>query len=134
MDDDLVEDEQDSTGDGALDEQPVAEEVVKLRGEFQARLIAASLRTEAVRAGMIDLDGLKLIDLSKVRLDENDMISEGRKLMTDLRRAKPWLFGAPSTSSAAIPPVSQPIRTKTAMDMTDEEYSAARTVATKYHF
>jgi hypothetical protein len=134
MDDDLAEDELDPTGGSGPDEQPAGEEVVRLRGEFQVRLIAANLRTEAVRAGMIDLDGLKLIDLSEVRLDENDMITEGRKLMTDLRRAKPWLFGAPSTSSAAVPPMSQPIRPKTAMDMTDEEYSAARTAVTRYHF
>jgi hypothetical protein len=134
MDEDLAEDEHDPTVASALDEQPEADEVVRLRDEFQVRLVAANLRTEAVRAGMIDLDGLKLIDLSKVRLDENDMVAEGRKLMTDLRRAKPWLFGAPSTSSAAIPPVSQPIRQKDAMDMTDEEYSAARTAVTRYHF
>ncbi len=134
MDDDLTEDEHDRIGSSALDEPPVAEEVGRLRGEFQGRLIAANLRTEAVRAGMIDLDGLKLIDLSDVRLDANDMIVEGRKIMTDLRRAKPSLFGAPSTSSAAVPPMSQPIRLKTAMDMTDEEYSAARTAVTKYHF
>jgi hypothetical protein len=134
MDDDLTEDKHDLTGGSGLVEEPAAEDVARLRGEFQARLIAANLRTEAVRAGMIDLDGLKLIDLSKVRLDENDMITEGRKIMTDLRRAKPWLFAAPSTSSAAVPPVSQPIRLKTAMDMTDEEYSAARTAVTRYHF
>jgi hypothetical protein len=134
MDDDLAEDEHDLTGSSALDEQSAAEEVARLQGEFQARLIAANLRTEAVRAGMIDLDGLKLINLSAVRLDENDMIIEGRKIMTDLRRAKPWLFGAPSTSSAAVPPLSQPIRPKTAMDMTAEEYTAARTAVTKHHF
>jgi hypothetical protein len=134
MEDNLAEDEREPGGGSGPDELPEAEEVVRLRGEFQVRLIAANLRTEAVRAGMVDLDGLKLIDLSKVRLDENDMITEGRKIMNDLRRAKPWLFGTPSTSSAAIPPMSQPIRQKTAMDMTDEEYSAARTAVTKYHF
>jgi hypothetical protein len=133
MDEDLAEDEPDRTGSVPV-EPPAEDEVATLRGEFQARLIAANLRTEAVRAGMIDLDGLKLIDLSKIRLDDNDMITGGRKIMTDLRRAKPWLFGAPSTSSAAVPPMSQTIRPKTAMDMTDEEYSAARTAVTRYHF
>ena len=33
-------------------------EVTKLREAFQSRLVAANLRTEAVRAGLIDLDGL----------------------------------------------------------------------------
>ena len=30
---------------------------------------------------MIDLDGLKLVDLSSVTLDENDKIVDGRKIM-----------------------------------------------------
>ena len=81
---------------------------------------------------MIDLDGLKLIDLSEVRLDENDKVVGGRKIMADLRRNKPWLFGVASTSSAATAPASQPVRQKTAMDMTEAEYTAARTAVTKY--
>ena len=81
-----------------------AEEIAKLRGEFQSRLVVANLRTEAVRAGMVDLDGLKLIDLSAVRLGNDDKVIGGRKLMDDLRRNKPWLFGVTSSSSAAVAP------------------------------
>ncbi len=51
---------------------------------MKSRLIAADLRTEAVRAGMVDLDGLKLIDLTGIRLDDNDKVIGGRKLMADL--------------------------------------------------
>jgi hypothetical protein len=119
-----------SEGDG----QPAIDPTAKLRSEFQTRLIVANLRTEAVRAGMVDLDGLKLIDLSDVHLDENDDVVGGRKMMTELRRMKPWLFGAASTSSAAAVPTSQPVRQRTAMDMTDEEYAAARTAVTRYQF
>jgi hypothetical protein len=111
-----------------------SEEVVRLRNEFQSRLVRSSLRTEAVRAGMIDLDGLKLIDLSAVRLGDDDKVIGGRQLMDDLRRTKPWLFGTSSSSSAAIAPASQPVRQKTALEMTDEEYSAARAAITKYQF
>jgi hypothetical protein len=117
-----------------LEEQSSAEEVVKLKNDFQIRLVAANLRTEAVRAGMIDLDGLRLIDLAGVHLDEHDTIVGGRKIMTELRRTKPWLFGSPSTSSASIPPASLPVRWKSAMDMTDQEYAAARTAVTKHHY
>ena len=102
--------------------------------EFQSRLVVANLRTEAVRAGMIDLDGLRLIDLSAVRLGNDDKVIGGRKLMDDLRRNKPWLFGVASSSSAAIAPASQPVRQKTALEMTDEEYTAARAAVTKYQF
>lgn len=136
MDDDLAEVQPapapKSDGDEHMDE--VAEEIAKLRGEFQSRLVVANLRTEAVRAGMVDLDGLKLIDLSAVRLGSDDNIVGGRKLMDDLRRNKPWLFGVTSSSSAAIAPASQPVRHKTALEMTDEEYAAARAAVTKHQF
>jgi hypothetical protein len=115
-----------------LDEEP--EEIVRLREEFQSRLVAANLRTEAVRAGMIDLDGLRLIDLSAVRLGNDDKVIGGRKLMDDLRRTKPWLFGVASSSSAAFAPASQPVRQKMALEMTDEEYIAARAAVTRYQF
>jgi len=118
--------------DENLDVEP--QEIVKLRCEFQSRLIVANLRTEAVRAGMIDLDGLKLIDLSTVQLGNDDKVIGSRKLMDDLRRSKPWLFGMTSSSSGATAPASQPVRQKTALEMTDEEYVAARVAVTKYQF
>jgi hypothetical protein len=133
MDDSAPEIQSNLANGGEPDEQqPVNEEIAMLRIDFQSRLITANLRTEAVRAGMIDLDGLKLIDLSEVRLDENDKVVGGRKIMADLRRTKPWLFGVASTSSAATAPASQPVRQKTAMDMTEAEYTAARNAVTKY--
>jgi hypothetical protein len=116
------------------DDQTVSDEVIKLQTDFQSRLVAANLRTEAVRAGMIDLDGLKLVDLSDVRLDHADKIVGGRQIMAELRRSKPWLFGATSSSSLVAAPASQPVRQKTAMDMTDEEYASARTAVTNYEF
>lgn len=117
-----------------VDDLGVDQDVVTLQNDFQSRLIAANLRTEAVRAGMIDLDCLKLIDLSEVRLDDNDKIVGGRQIMADLRRNKPWMFGTTSSSSVAAAPASSPLRPKTAMDMTDAEYVAARTAVTKYQF
>jgi hypothetical protein len=133
MDDNVPETRSDLADDDEPDEQQsVSEEIATLRTNFQSRLITANLQTEAVRAGMIDLDGLKLMDLSGVRLDENDKVVGGRKIMADLRRDKPWLFGVASTSSAATAPASQPVRQKTAMDMTEAEYTAARTAVTKY--
>jgi hypothetical protein len=132
--DDSVQEVRSSLADGGEpdEQEPENEKIAKLRIDFQSRLITANLRTEAVRAGMIDLDGLKLVDLSEVRLDENDKVVGGRNIMADLRRNKPWLFGVASTSSAATAPASQPVRQKTAMDMTEAEYTAARTAVTKY--
>ena len=134
MDDDSPEAKPEAVEESETEEHIVGDEIVKLRNDFTTRLITANLRTEAVRAGMVDLDGLKLIDLSNVELDASDEIVGGRKLMTELRRTKPWLFKPASTSSAAVPPASLPMRQRTAMDMTDEEYAAARVAVTKYHF
>jgi hypothetical protein len=114
--------------------QPVDDQFAKLRAEYESRLVAANLRTEAVKAGMIDLDGLKLVDLSSVTLDANDKVVDGRRIMDGLRREKPWLFGATSSSSAALAPASQPVRQKTALEMSDEEYAAARAALTKHRF
>jgi hypothetical protein len=110
------------------------EEIKRLHCDFQSRLITANLQTEAVRAGMVDLDGLKLINLSEARLGPDDKVVGGRQIMEDLRRRKPWLFGTSSSSSVADAPASQPARHKTALEMTDEEYAAARAVLTKHRY
>jgi hypothetical protein len=107
-------------------------ELARLRSEFQTRLLNASLRAEAILAGMVDLDGLKLLNLSDVHLDENDSIIGGRSMMDSLKAKKPWLFRPTSSSSAAIAPSALPVRHKTALDMTDEEYAAARAAVIKY--
>lgn len=92
----------------------------------EARLIKAELKAEAVRAGMIDLDGLKLIDTTKIKLTADGDLAGASDLMVDLKKAKPWLFGGASSSSASAPPPSQPPRQKLATEMTDAEYRAAR--------
>ena len=105
-----------------------------LRRDFEVRLLQANLRAEAIRAGIVDLDGLKLIDPSTVKTDENGNIVDGKGLMASLQRKKPWLFGSMSSSSTTPPPASAPVRQKMAMDMTDEEYTAARAALTKYSY
>jgi hypothetical protein len=114
--------------------QNSTEDIKKIREDFQSRLIVASLQTEAVRAGMIDLDGLKLANLSDARLGPDDKVVGGRQIIDELRRNKPWLFGTSSTSSVAEAPPSKPIRQKTALEMTEEEYLAARAAVTRHSF
>ena len=111
---------------------PGPDEINTIKAEFHARLVAASLRMEAVRAGMIDLDGLKLLDTSKVQLAADDTVIEGARLMQSLRESKPWLFKASSSSSSAVAPSYRPVRQKSAMEMTDDEYAAARNALLQY--
>jgi hypothetical protein len=104
---------------------------VQLRTD--ARLIRAELKAEAIRAGMVDLDGLKLIDPSDVKLGADGEVEGAPALMIQLKKVKPWLFGGASLSSTAIPPPAQPSRQKLATEMTDIEYRAAREAILKRH-
>ncbi len=94
---------------------------------LRARLVQAELRTEAVRAGMVDLDGVRLVDVSALVLGA-DGIEGGAALMARMREAKPWLFGrvGASSSSAGRAPVVAAVKAKTAMEMSEEEWRAAR--------
>lgn len=100
--------------------------LTELETQSRQRLIRAELKTEAVRAGMVDLDGLKLVDPGSLSIDEVGDVQGAATLMQSLRRAKPWLFGGASASSAATPPPAQAPRARRATEMTAEEWHAAR--------
>ena len=93
---------------------------------LRARLVQAELRTEALRAGMVDLDGVRLIDPDAIRLTEAGGLEGGAALMTRLRQDKPWLFGRGSSSSGAGAPTAAPAAPRSAMDMGVDEWRAAR--------
>ena len=98
----------------------------------QSRLIRAELKVEALRAGMVDLDGLKLLDLTNTKLNKDGEVENAAELMAQLRRSKPWLFGGSFSSSPANVPPSQAPRQKLAIEMTDEEYRTARATLLKH--
>ena len=100
--------------------------------EARDRILRAELKVEAVRAGIVDLDGLKLLDLKSVELTPQGELTNGAELIAHLRRMKPWLFGSSSSSSPATPPPPQPPRQRLATEMTDEEYRAARAAILKH--
>lgn len=90
------------------------------------RLMQSQLKAAAVQAGMIDLDGLKLIDVFRAKPNEYGELLGAADLMMEMKREKPWLFGGYSSSSRANPPPVEPARTKLASEMTAEEYRTAR--------
>lgn len=101
-------------------------QLVEVQQRTGAQLIRAELKSEAIRAGIIDLDGLKLIDPAEVKLSADGEVEGAPALMTRLKKAKPWLFSAASLSSTAMPPPAQALRQKLATEMTEAEYRAAR--------
>jgi hypothetical protein len=75
---------------------------------------------------MIDLDGLKLADLSTVKLNDAGEVEGADALMTALKEAKPYLFKPPTgTSNPNPPPKPGSEGAKAVKDMTKEEYAAA---------
>lgn len=77
-----------------------------------ARIIRAELKAVAIKAGMVDLDGLKLADLSSVVLGEDGEVTGAEDLMAKLKEAKPYLFAEPSKSTTntevKVPPKKDP--------------------------
>jgi hypothetical protein len=100
--------------------------LVEVEAEARARVVRAELKAEALRAGMIDLDGLKLVEADAVALSDAGEANVAEALIRDLRRKKPWLFGASNSSSTAAAPPAQPPRPKLATEMTEAEWRAAR--------
>ena len=90
------------------------------------RLVQAELRMEAVKAGMIDLDGLKLADLAHVSVGEDGEVRGGAALMDRLRGDKPWLFTRASSSSTASPPPGAAVKQRLATEMSLDEWKLAR--------
>lgn len=90
------------------------------------RIIRAELKAAAIKAGMVDLDGLKLADLSGVNLNEAGEVEGAEALMEALKKSKPYLFGAPSSSTPGTPPSPKTPEAKKATEMTDEEYQQAK--------
>ena len=91
----------------------------------QQRLIRAELKAHALKAGMVDLDGLKLLDLTKIVLTDDGEIDGAEALLEAAKKAKPWLFGQVSTttSTATAPKPAEP-KQKMAKDWSVEETRA----------
>jgi hypothetical protein len=91
------------------------------------KLLRSELKAHALKAGLVDLDGLKLADLSSVKLNDKGEVEGADKLFTDLKTAKPYLFGAASSSTPKDPPPNNPPGPKHASEYkTPQEYQAAK--------
>jgi len=105
----------------ALEQQLVEAEI---RSAVQLR--QSDLKAEAARAGILDMDGLRLLDpdVWAGRVDSGG--GGASEVIAKLRREKPWLFGASHSSSVATAPIASPARRRLATDMSLEEWRAAR--------
>jgi hypothetical protein len=100
--------------------------VADIQSSANQRIVRAELKAHAVKAGIVDLDGLKLLDIDKIKMNAEGEVEGAEEVISNLRTAKPWLFGQNSSSSSAKPPAEQNIKPKNAKDMSQEEWRAAR--------
>lgn len=106
-------------------------QLAEVQRQTEARIVRAELKSEAIRAGIVDPDGLKLLDPSSIKLNKDGEVEGAAALIAELKRAKPWLFGSLSSSSSAVVPPATPPRQKLATDMTEDEWRAARAALLK---
>jgi hypothetical protein len=125
----MIEDDRDdgAPGDGWQARAEAAERALgDVRRESGERLKRAELKIEAVRAGMVDLDGLKLIDLDRVALGDDGTVADAGAIMVKLKQDKPWLFGGGSSSSTASAPRAEPTQARHARELSEADWRSAR--------
>lgn len=102
---------------------------LKEKQAVESKFVDAKLESLAISAGITDVDLVKLIDKSNVKLNEAGEIIGLTEAVQAFKQAKPNFFGAEkklsSSSNAATitESTTKPIR---AMDMSKEEYEARR--------
>lgn len=100
--------------------------VADTHSKAEKRVIRAELKAEAIKAGMVDLDGLKLADLTTVKIDENGEVVGATEVMAALKASKPYLFGsvASTTQTESKPPKKGDPKPFNANTATPEELAA----------
>lgn len=89
------------------------------------RILRAELKAAALKAGMIDLDGLKLADMSQVKLNEAGEVEGAEALMAAMKEAKPYLFQtAATTTQTHTKPEKKDPAPVDVKSMSKEEYAA----------
>ena len=94
----------------------------------EKRIIMAEMRAEALKAGIVDIDGLALADLSGVKLDEHGNLTGGAESIAKLKEGKPYLFVEKSSTSShdKKPEKKDAGKKPTAREMTDDEWKAEK--------
>lgn len=99
----------------------------EVKRQMTSRIVMAELKAEAARAGMIDLDVLRLVDMDGIKLDPEQNVLGAIETVAKLKEQKPYLFQGKSSSAARVAPTVQPLVNRRATEMTEEEYQIART-------
>lgn len=108
------------TGKMTEAEAAAAEKAAKAK----ARSMMADLKVAAKDAGMVDLDGLKLLATDDLKVSDDGDVENAAEILAKLKEAKPYLFGNPQhTSNPSPPPPANNSAPKKGMEMSAEEWA-----------
>ncbi|WP_076956960.1 phage scaffolding protein [Teichococcus deserti] len=97
--------------------------------KLEARTIRAEVKALAIKAGMHDLDGLKLADFSSIKLNDEGEVVGAQEVIESLKASKGYLFedatALATTTHVGPAPKGAAPAPKHARDMSDEEFKAA---------
>ncbi|KUZ66875.1 hypothetical protein WI36_24225 [Burkholderia ubonensis] len=90
------------------------------------RVMRAELKAHAVKAGLVDMEALELLDLSSVKFNDKGELEGADALFEAAKKAKPYLFGAQNTGSTSRTPDPAANTPRDVRKMTAAEYEAAK--------
>lgn len=104
-------------------------EVTSLKTSARVEVAQARLEALAIKEGIVDTDALKLIDPKELKFGEDGKPENLADLLNSFKEAKPHFFKeaaaeSASTSSVHKMPNAKSSETKSALDMTPEEFAA----------
>ena len=89
------------------------------------KVMRSELRALAREAGILDIDDLKLIDVSSLKVNEHGDVIGADALIKAFKEAKPYKFKETSSTSNTDPkPKPEPGKAKKVSEMTPEERKA----------
>jgi hypothetical protein len=106
-------------------EELLNSKLAEVSSTYKKEIILSKLQTEALKAGIVDVDGIKLADLSSLSIDENNVLQGASEVISSLKESKPYLFkkGESSTTYHKQPPKPSSDRTPVdATQLSGDEY------------
>ena len=101
---------------------------IKVKSE--QRIVMAELKAEAIKAGIINHNDLKILDLNSIKLDEKGDVIIPKDFFDSAKKERPYLFkisGAESGNTTITTPSPSPTNIKKKLsEMTKDEYEASK--------
>jgi hypothetical protein len=111
-----------------VENKKLEEKLNRIEDTAVRRVIRSELKAAAIEAGIVELDALKLVDLSEVKVTEDGDVVGIKEALSKAKEDKPYLFKEKKTSTTAnfsTPPVDDEGRKhKAAKDVKEEDISS----------